>query len=112
MFSHLPIYYFNKDNNHNGYIAGRDDGIVTIRGEPVSRKIYLLDSVTLKWLKTCVALPNGHYMFMGLDPNKEYIVMSRDYHHDFEPVCYDHVIPSIDLTLAEQKELWTTWQAV
>ncbi|PIE82381.1 MAG: hypothetical protein CSA10_00710 [Cardiobacteriales bacterium] len=109
-FMQTPIYYFNQSNAHNGYIAGRDDGITTIESKPVSRKVYLLDSVTLKWLKTCVTLENGHYMFMGLDPSKSYIVMARDYHHDFEPVCYDNVIPETDLTLVEQKELWLSWR--
>ncbi len=108
-FTQTPLYYFHQSNRHNGYIGGRDDGIATIESKPVSRTVYLLDSVTLQWLKTCVALENGHYLFMGLDPSQSYIVMARDYNKDFEPVCYDNVKPCTDLTVKEQKELWQQW---
>ncbi len=105
----IPIYYFPKHAHHTGYIAGAEDGIVTVNVKPASRKVYLLDAFTLKLLRVCPSLDNGRYMFTGLDPNKEYLVMCRDYNKDYEPFCYDYIKPSTNLTVVEQMELWQSW---
>jgi len=95
---------------YSGYIAGSGDGIVTAQGKPASRKIWLLNTVTLAIENVGVSLNNGHYLFMGLNPTKEYLVMVRDHKRELEPFAWDYVKPTNDLTIAEQQALWQTWQ--
>lgn len=95
---------------HSGYIAGGGDGIVTVQGNPASRKIWLLDAKTMLVEQAATSLKSGHYLFMGLDPAKEYLVMVRDYKRELEPFAWDYVKPADDLTVAEQQALWQTWQ--
>ena len=95
---------------HHGYIAGSADGIVTVQGKPASRKIWLLDAKTMLVEQVITSLKNGHYLFLGLDPAKEYLVMVRDYKKELEPFAWDYVKPADDLTVAEQQALWQTWQ--
>ena len=92
------------------YIAGTGNGIVTALQEPVSRKIWLLDAETLVVERVINSLDNGHYLFMDLDENKEYLVMVRDYKKELEPFCWDYVKPADDLTVAQQQALWQSWQ--
>lgn len=92
-----------------GYIAGTGDGIVTVMGSPASRHIYLLDS-DMQLFRITTSLPNGHYIFMALDPEAEYLVMVRDYKKELEPFAWDCVMPANDLTLIEQQALWQSWQ--
>lgn len=94
----------------SGYIAGTGDGIVTVQGKPASRKIWLLDAKTMTVEQVITSLRNGHYLFLGLDPAKEYLVMVRDYKKELEPFAWDYVKPADDLTVAEQQALWQTWQ--
>lgn len=95
---------------YSGYIAGSGDGIVTAKGVPSSRYIYLLDTLTMQLLQRILSLKNGHYLFLGLDPSKEYLVMVRDYKRELEPFVWDFVKPADDLTIEQQQELWQTWQ--
>lgn len=95
---------------HHGYIAGSADGIVTVQGKPASRKIWLLDAQTMALEQVITSLNNGHYMFLGLDPAKEYLVMARDFKKEYEPFVWDYVKPADDLTIAEQQALWQSWQ--
>lgn len=92
------------------YIAGSGDGIVTVQGKPASRKIWLLNAQTLAVEQVVTSLNNGHYMFLGLDPAKEYLVMARDYKKELEPFVWDYVKPANDLTITEQQALWQSWQ--
>lgn len=92
------------------YIAGSDNGIVTIKGKPDSRKIWLLNAQSLAVERITTSLKNGHYLFLGLEPDKRYLVMVRDYKKEFEPFCWDYVKPADDLTVAEQQSLWQSWQ--
>ena len=101
------IVFFNISN---GYIAGTSDGIVTVAGKPALRKIWLLDAQSLAVEQVVTSLQNGHYMFLGLDPDKRYVVMVRDYKKEYEPFVWDHVAPADDLTIAEQQALWQSWQ--
>lgn len=94
----------------SGYIAGSGDGIVTVQGKPASRKIWLLETQTMAFEQVVTSLSNGHYLFMGLDPTKEYLVMVRDYKKEYEPFAWDYVKPADDLTIAEQQALWASWQ--
>lgn len=95
---------------NSGYIAGSADGIVTVQGNPASRNIWLLDAQKMTVIQTITSLGNGHYMFLGLDPSKEYLVMVRDFKRELEPFAWDYVKPADDLTVAEQQALWQTWQ--
>ena len=95
---------------NKGYIAGSSDGIVTVNGQPARRKIYIFDVVTLTWIKTATSLPNGHYLVGNLDPNQKYMVIARDYNKEYEPAVWDYVTPATDLTIAQQQELWQSWQ--
>lgn len=97
--------------NHQGYVAGTQDGIVTVGGQPASRKIYVLDVVTLQWLQTAKSTANGNYLIIGLDPSKKYLIMCRDHEQQYEPCVYDYVQPATDLTLTQQQELWQSWQS-
>lgn len=106
----LAKTYTSLSLTHIGYIAGSDDGIVTVQGKPSSRKIWLLDAKTMAVEQVVMSLQNGHYMFLGLNPNKEHLVMVRDYKKEFEPFAWDYVKPATDLTVAEQQALWQTWQ--
>lgn len=98
--------------SHSGYIAGSADGIVTVQGKPASRKIWLLDARSMAVEQVITSLQNGHYLFMGLDPAKRYLVMVRDYKKEFEPFAWDYVAPADDLTIAEQQALWQSWQTI
>ena len=92
------------------YIAGSGDGILTVKGVPSERDIYLLDAGTMFLVKKIKSLPNGHYIFSGLDVDREYIVMARDEMREFEPFAWDYVKPANDLTIDEQQALWASWQ--
>ena len=94
----------------NGYIAGSADGIVTVRGKPASRKIWLLNAKDMVVEQVVTSLKNGHYLFMALDLSKRYLVMVRDYKKEYEPFVWDYVKPADDLTIAEQQALWQSWQ--
>lgn len=92
------------------YIAGANDGIVTVAGKPEPRKIWLLNAQTMVVEQVITSLKNGHYMFLGLDPTKEYLVMARDYKKEYEPFVWDWVKPADDLTIEQQQALWASWQ--
>lgn len=105
----LAKNYTSLSLNHSGYIAGNGDGIVTVAGKPAPRQIWLLDAQTMAVKQVVTSLQNGHYLFLGLDPARDYLVMVRDYKKEFEPFAWDYVKPANDLTIAEQQALWATW---
>ena len=96
--------------SYSGYIAGSGDGIVTVLGKPATRKIWLLNAQTMDVEQVVTSLNNGHYLFMGLDSAKRYLVMVRDYKKEFEPFVWDEVPPATDKTISEQQALWASWQ--
>ena len=71
----LAKTYISLSLSHSGYIAGSGDGIVTVRGKPASRKIWLLDAKSLAVVAAQWSLDNGHYAFFGLDSGREYMVI-------------------------------------
>lgn len=93
-----------------GFVAGTGDGIVTVRGQPAMREIYLLHTLDLSIASIGKSLPNGHYIFMDLELSKEYLVMVRDYKKEYEPFVWDCVKPADNLTVTEQQALWASWQ--
>lgn len=97
--------------SYDGYIAGTNDGIVTVGGVPAKRDLTVFDATNLALVVRTASLNNGHYLIQNLDPNKRYLLMCRDLPPDgvnerYEPVCWDYVTPMTDKTLAEQQELW------
>lgn len=94
----------------NGYIAGSGDGIVTVNGRSSARYIYILDAENMQFIQRVLSLSNGHYIVRALDATKQYIVMARDYKREYEPAVWDYVTPATDLTIAQQQELWQSWQ--
>lgn len=103
----LDIYY---GAVKTAYIAGSGDGVVTVKGAPAARKIWLLDAKTMAVEHIIASLQNGHYIFMDLDPDKRYIVMVRDYKKEFEPFVWDEVSPATDKTIDEQMAMWQGFQ--
>lgn len=93
-----------------GYIAGTNNGIVTVTGQPASRQIVVLDAKTLTLQTITKSFANGHYLIAGLNPNNTYLVMARDHNKEYEPAVWDYVTPATDLTIAQQQELWQSWQ--
>lgn len=106
----LMIIAFYAGVSNTAYIAGTGDGIVTAKGKPSSKKIWLLSAQNMSIEQVVTSLNNGHYIFMGLDADKEYLVIVRDYKKEFEPFAWDYVKPATDLTIAGQKTLWQSWQ--
>lgn len=101
---------FRMGDDGAAYIAGAGDGIVTVASKPASRDVVLLDAYTLRVVHKSISLANGHYIFTGLDPDRRYLVMVRDYKKEYEPFVWDHVAPADDLTIDEQQALWQSWQ--
>lgn len=97
-------------NIKEGYIAGINNGIVTVNGQPSARYIYVLDAESMELIQSAVSLTSGHYALLNLDPAKQYLVMARDHEKQYEPAVWDYVTPATDLTIAEQQELWQPWQ--
>ena len=93
-----------------GYIAGTADGIVTVNGAVAKRDIIVLNTQDLSVVQRSQSFDNGHYLLNNLDPSKQYLVMARDYNKEYEPAVWDYVTPATDLTIAQQQELWQSWQ--
>lgn len=97
-------------NSHTGYIAGTQDGIVTVHGEPARRDLIVFDAQDLTVVMRLHSLANGHYLINNLDPNKRYLIMCRPIFGlddiGVNTVVWDFVLPMNDLTLDEQNELW------
>ena len=96
--------------NWLGYIAGTADGIVTVNSVAAPRDITVLNVQDLSVVQRSQSLSNGHYLLNNLDPNKQYMVMARDYNREYEPAVFDYVTPATDLTIQQQQELWQSWQ--
>lgn len=97
----------------DGYIAGKQDGIVTVAGKATSRAIYLYALYNYKPMVLVAktwSTAQGNYIFKNLDTSMRYLIMVRDYKKEFEPFVWDYVKPADDLTITEQQALWQTWQ--
>ncbi|OPH38417.1 hypothetical protein [Moraxella equi] len=97
-----------------GYIAGDNDGIVTVGGVPARREIVLFN-MELTPIARYYSLDNGHYLIPNLNPNEQYLIMARDLPPSdgierYEPAVWDYVTPKDDKTIDEQMELWQSWQ--
>lgn len=113
----LAKTYTSLSLQHSGYIAGSGDGIVTVQGKPASRKIWLLDAATLALERVVISLDNGHYILLGLNPNKKYMIIVRDFEPDGvkwtgEAAIWDYVKPMNDKSFEAQQALWASWQTI
>ena len=77
----------------SGFIAGQDDGIVSVSGKPASRQVFALEQKTLRVVRSTWSDENGHYCLPNLDSHTQFIVMALDFKGQYEPVCYDQVMP-------------------
>ena len=93
-----------------GYIAGIDDGILTVGGVAAARRMYLFNAVTMAIESINHSLDSGHYLIMNLDASKTYLVLAVDSRKEYEPFAWDAVSPSTNLTLIEQQALWQSFQ--
>lgn len=91
-----------------GYLAGTDEGIVTAGGTPAVRRVYLYYNHRL--IRETTSNAEGHYAFLCLDPQREYLIMARDWMRHYEPVAYDNVRPATNITPQEQWRLWQSWR--
>lgn len=98
--------------SYTGYIAGTANGVVTVNNVASKRDIIALDAIDLSIVQESQSFANGNYLLNGLDPAKKYMVMARDYNREYEPAVWDYVTPATDLTIAEQQELWESWQTL
>ncbi len=92
-----------------GYIAGQTKGVTVFDVQTV-RYIYLFDNRTNKLLRKTKSLANGRYIFIGLRPNKKYLVMVRDYKGEGQPYVFDNIVPASDKTVDQQMAMWQSWQ--
>lgn len=107
----VPLMTVGRKSNGAGYIAGAAEGIVTVRGKAAKREVLLMDanSRDYQFVGRIWSDDNGHYMFTDLDPDKQYLIMARDYNKEFEPFAYDYVTPATDVTPDEQHALRESW---
>lgn len=107
----VPLTIVDRVPDGLAYIAGTGDGIVTVRGKPAAREILLMDanSADYQFLGRIWSDDNGRYMFTDLDPDKQYLIIARDYNKEFEPFAYDYVTPATDITPDEQRALRESW---
>lgn len=95
---------------HKGYLAGTQDGIVTIGGVAGIANIYVFDANTLLLKQQTRSLQNGHYLVPYLNPTQRYLLLARHIKRQYEPISYDDIKPAVALALSQQAALWQSWQ--
>lgn len=95
--------------HHQGFFAGRDEGIVSAGGQPARKPIVVFDAITLQLVATAWSLPSGHYLVRNIEPGRKYLLMARDTRRGYEPVAYDWIEASTALDGDEQAALWQSW---
>lgn len=79
-----------------GYIAGEAEGIVTVGGQPASRRIYLFARSNMECIADTWSKDDGSYRFDRLKEDEEYLMVATDYKKQYEPVSYDFIKPHVD----------------
>lgn len=77
----------------NGIIAGEGEGIVTVGGEPASRRIYLFARPTMELVGAQWSRDDGTYRFTRLNTETQYMMIAADHKKQYEPVGYDYITP-------------------
>ena len=80
----------------HGYIAGEAEGIVTVNGQPASRRIYLFARPRMECIADTWSKNDGSYRFDRLKEDEEYLMVATDYKKQYEPVSYDFIKPHVD----------------
>ena len=77
----------------DGFIAGTGKGVVTVDGQPSSRRVYLFEQSSMTCIDDMWSNDNGEYRFSNLSDKFRYMVLARDYTGKYSPVSVDNVIP-------------------
>ena len=80
----------------DGFIAGEGEGIVTVGGEPASRRIYLFARPTMELVDAQWSRDDGTYRFARLNTETQYMMIAADHKKQYEPVGYDYITPVTD----------------
>lgn len=80
----------------HGYIAGEGTGIVTVGGQPASRRIYLFARPNMYCIADTWSAEDGSYRFDRLKEDEEYLMVATDYKKQYEPVSYDFIKPYVE----------------
>ena len=80
----------------HGYIAGEGTGIVTVGGQPASRRIYLFARSNMYCIADTWSAEDGSYRFDRLKEDDEYLMVATDYKKQYEPVSYDFIKPYVE----------------
>lgn len=87
------IFLRNAKYQGDGFIAGTGKGVVTVDGQPSSRRVYLFEQSSMTCIDDMWSNDNGEYRFRNLSDKFRYMVLARDYTGKYSPVSVDNVIP-------------------
>ena len=76
-----------------GIVAGTDPGLVTVGGAPAARRIFLFDSLTFKAIARQWSASDGTYRFDGVNPSRDFTVLSVDHLEIYNAVVRDGISP-------------------
>ena len=81
--------------NMKFFSSGLTD-IVTVDNQPAVRKVFVLEQQSLRFVASTWSDTDGTWRINGLNPNREYIIMSLDNHDsNYRPVAWDKRKPII-----------------
>lgn len=92
-FASSSILLRNVRYRGDGFIAGTGKGVVTVDGQPSSRRVYLFDQSSMTCLADMWSNDNGEYRFSNLSGKFRYMVLAIDYTGKYSPASVDNVIP-------------------
>lgn len=92
-FTSDSILLGNVKYRGDGFIAGTGKGVVTVDGQPSSRRVYLFEQSSMACLSDMWSNDNGEYRFINLSDKFRYMVLARDYTGKYSPISVDNVIP-------------------
>ena len=79
-----------------GFFASGLTDIVTVDNQPAVRKVFVLEQQSLRFVASTWSDTDGTWRINGLNPNREYIIMSLDNHDsNYRPVAWDKRKPII-----------------
>ena len=79
-----------------GFFSSGLTVIVTVDNQPAVRKVFVLEQQSLRFVASTWSDTDGTWRINGLNPNREYIIMSLDNHDsNYRPVAWDKRKPII-----------------